>query len=57
LDQLALRGEWVEPGSILARIHAKNKEFADSVSEKLRTCFTISPTVPDPIPIIGELIE
>ena len=57
LDQLALLGEWVEPGSILARIHAKNKEFADSVSEKLRACFTISPSIPDPIPIIGELIE
>jgi thymidine phosphorylase len=57
LDQIVELGLPVSSGDLLCRIHAKDEDSANSVSKNLQSAFTISQIQPNPLPVVGELID
>jgi pyrimidine-nucleoside phosphorylase len=56
IDQLMKPGEKVSPGSILARIHAANREQAMAASERLKKAFNFSVKPLGAVLLIAEVI-
>ena len=56
IDRLLKPGEAVKRGSILARIHAADRDAAETASEKLTTAFEISARKRKAAPLISEII-
>ncbi len=57
VDHLAKPGEQINPGSVLARIHATNPDSAESALARLETAFSFSDKPPGVEPLIRELID
>ncbi len=56
VDKLAKPGEKVRPGSVLARIHAGDREQAEAASARLSTAFRISADAKEPTGLIAEAL-
>ncbi len=52
IDGLAKPGQKVSPGSLLARVHASNRQQADVAAERIVSAFEVLPTPPTSKPLI-----
>jgi thymidine phosphorylase len=56
VDALTQRGEQVEPGQLLGRIHAATREAAEQGVRRLSAAFRITPEPPEPQPLIVSVV-
>ncbi|MBV9470450.1 MAG: thymidine phosphorylase [Abitibacteriaceae bacterium] len=57
VDQLAKPGEPIQPGNVLARIHAATQAQAETARDRLQKAFQITNEPPSLAPLIQEVIE
>jgi len=57
VDAIAKRGEAIQAGSVLARIHASDQASAETAAARLKTAFGITAQPPAAEPLIAEIIE
>jgi thymidine phosphorylase len=56
IDKLVKPGERVERDGVLARIHAANREQAETAAARLKTAIEVSPKKTKRVPLIPEII-
>lgn len=57
VDALAQPGDAIEPGAVLARIHAATDEHAETAERQLRNAFRIAATPPPVTPRVHAVVE